>query len=329
MKLRLLILSVLCLLPAVLPAQNLDFNAVRSAEQLRRGVQAFHRGFYADSLVSLEKAISYQTSNQLAQRWLGRTLWKSGYEQEALRTWDQLVASGTGDQLMRNWISVTELRRGLGRELDNKAKWVVSAELDGNLRGGYAFKRPTSVRSRPDGSFWVVAFGSNEVLRFDPDFKLLSVVRGGLAGLDHPYDVAEADDGTLYISEYGANRIAKCTPAGEKIATFGQTGRTDGMLVGPQYLALDGKGYLWVTDWGNSRVVRYDLDGRFVQSISGINGPTGIAVNDDRLYVSERATKRILVYDLSGNPLGTLGDDVLSGPEGISFTPDGMLMVAD
>jgi len=230
---------------------------------------------------------------------------------------------------MRNWISVTELRRGLGRELDNKAKWVVSAELDGNLRGGYAFKRPTSVRSRPDGSFWVVAFGSNEVLRLNPDFKLLSVVRGGLAGLDHPYDVAEADDGTLYISEYGANRIAKCTPAGEKIATFGQTGRTDGMLVGPQYLALDGKGYLWVTDWGNSRVVRYDLDGRFVQSISGINGPTGIAVNDDRLYVSERATKRILVYDLSGNPLGTLGDDVLSGPEGISFTPDGMLMVAD
>jgi len=252
-KLRLLIASLVCLLPAVLPAQTLDFNAVRSAEQLRRGVQAFHRGFFGDALVSLEKAISYQTSNSLAQRWLGRTLWKSGYEQEALRTWNQLVASGAGDQLTRNWISVTELRRGLGRELDSEAKWVVSAQLDGNLKGGYSFKRPTSVRSRADGSFWVVAFGSNEVLRFDPDFKLLSVVRGGLPGLDHPYDVAEADDGILYISEYGANRIAKCTPTGDKITTFGRTGRADGLLVGPQYLALDGKGYLWVTDWGNSR----------------------------------------------------------------------------
>jgi DNA-binding beta-propeller fold protein YncE len=328
-KLRPLIAFFFYLLPAVIPAQTLDFNAVRSAEQLRRGVQAFHRGFFSDAIVSLERAISYQSSNTLAQKWLGRTLWKSGYEQEAMRTWSQIVASNAGDPLLRDWISVTELRRGLGRDLDAKAKWVVSAELDGALKGGYAFRRPTSVRSRADGSFWVVAFGSNEVLRFDADFKLLGVVRGGLAGLDHPYDVAEASDGTLYISEYGANRVAKCTPAGDKITTFGGTGRANGKLVGPQYVALDGKGYLWVTDWGNSRVVRYDLDGNFIQAIDGIDGPTGIAVREDRLYVSEKTSKQILIYDLSGNPLSTLGDGVLTGPEGISFTPEGLLMVAD
>jgi DNA-binding beta-propeller fold protein YncE len=328
-NLRPLLASLLCLLPLAASAQNLDFNAVHSAEQLRRGVQAFHRGFYSDAIVSLEKAISYQSTNTLAQEWLGRTLWKSGFEQEAIRTWNPLVANGMGGALLRDWISVIELRRGLGREIDAKAKWVVSASLDGSLKGGYPFKRPTSVRARPDGSFWVVAFGSNEVLKFNPDFKLLEVVRGGLAGLDHPYDVAEADDGTLFISEYGANRIARCTAAGDKITTFGGTGRADGKLVGPQYLALDGRGYLWVTDWGNSRVVRYDLDGNFIQSIPGIDGPTGIAVHEDRLYVSAKSARQILVFDLSGNPLGSLGDGVLTGPEGISFTPDGMLMVAD
>jgi DNA-binding beta-propeller fold protein YncE len=318
-----------CVLPLVASAQALDFNAVHSAEQLRRGVQAFHRGFYSDAIVSLEKAISYQSSNTLAQEWLGRTLWKSGFEQEAIRTWNPLVANGVGGALLRDWISVIDLRRGLGREIDTKQKWVVSSSLDGSLKGGYPFKRPTSVRSRPDGSFWVVAFGSNEVLKFNADFKLLEVVRGGLAGLDRPYDVAEATDGTLFISEYGANRIAKCTPAGDKITTFGGTGRADGRLVGPQYLALDGRGYLWVTDWGNSRVVRYDLDGNFIQSIPGIDGPTGVAVHDDRLYVSSRTAKQVFIFDLSGNPLGSLGDGVLTGPEGISFTADGMLMVAD
>jgi hypothetical protein len=40
-------------------------------------------------------------------------------------------------------------------------------------------------------------------------------------------------------------------------------------------------------------------------------------------------SKQIFIYDLSGNPLGSLGDGVLTGPEGVSFTPDGMLMVAD
>ncbi|HVP18369.1 MAG TPA: hypothetical protein VMU36_05180 [Spirochaetia bacterium] len=329
MKLRSLVAFILCLLPAVLPAQNLDFNAVRSAEQLRRGVQAFHRGFYSDSIVSFEKAISYKPSNAFAQNWLGRTLWKSGFEQEALRTWSQLEASGAGDSLLRGWINVVGLRRGLGREIDNNAKWVVSSELDGSLKGGYTFRRPTSVRPRSDGSFWVVAFGSNEVLRFDADFKLLAALRGGLAGFDHPYDLQEAPDGTLFVSEYGANRIAKCTPTGDTITTFGARGRGDGMLLGPQYLALDGKGYLWVTDWGNARVVRYDLDGRFIQSISGIEGPTGIAVREDRLYVSEKSAKQILVYDLSGNRVGTLGDGTLTGPEGMTFTPDGMLLVAD
>ena len=329
MKLRSLVAFSLSLLPVVLPAQNLDFNAVRSAEQLRRGVQAFHRGFYSDALVSFEKAISYKASNSLAQRWLGRTLWKSGFEQEAIRTWNQLVASNAGDALLRDWITVIGLRRGLGRELDSKAKWVVSAELNGNVAGGYAFKRPTSVRARADGTFWVVAFASNEVLRFDGDFKLLAALRGGVAGFDHPYDVQETDDGTLFVSEYGANRVAKCKPDGDKITTFGGTGQGDGMLVGPQYLALDGRGYLWVTDWGNSRVVRYDLDGKYIQAIPGIQSPTGIAVRDDRLYISEKSSRRIVIYDLSGNYLNTIGEDVLAGPEGISFTSDGQLLVAD
>ncbi len=329
MKLRSLVGLAFCLLPAILPAQNLDFASVRSEEQLRRGVQAFHRGFSSDSIVSLEKAISYKPSNVLAQRWLGRVLWKSGFEQEAIRIWSRLVATGAGDPLLREWITVVGLRRGVGREIDNNAKWVVSSELDGSLKGGYPFKRPTGVRALPDGTFLVAAFGSNEVLRFDADFRLLAVLRGGLDGFDHPYDVEEAPDGTLFVSEYGADRIAKCNAAGDKIATFGHAGRGDGMLIGPQYLALDGRGYLWVTDWGNSRVVRFDLDGGYIQSISGIDSPTGIAIYEDRLYVSEKSAKHILVYDLSGNFLGTLGDGTLTGPEGLAFTPDGMLLVAD
>jgi DNA-binding beta-propeller fold protein YncE len=94
-------------------------------------------------------------------------------------------------------------------------------------------------------------------------------------------------------------------------------------------MTLDSRGYLWVTDWGNSRVVRFGMDGSFIQSIPGINGPTGIAAHEDRLYVSEKAGKRILVYDLNGNLLGTLGEGTLDQPEGISFTASGRLLVAD
>lgn len=329
MKLRALFVCLLCLHPPLLPAQTIDFNAVRSAEQLRAGVQAFHRGFYNDALISLEKSISYQSANSLAQIWLGRAQWKSGYEQEALRTWQQVLDSGRGSALVRDWVDVLTLRRGLGRELAGKSTWVVSSELDGTLKGAYPFRRPTSVRARADGTFWLVAFGSNEILHFDANFRLLEVLRGGLPGFDRPYDVAEADDGSLYVSEYGANRIARCNPRGEKIATFGRAGSAAGSLLGPQYMTIDRRGYLWVTDWGNSRVVRFTLDGVYVQTITGITGPTGIAAWEDRLYVSTKTGKRILVYDLNGNPLSTLGEGTLQDPEGISFSNTGTLLVAD
>jgi len=328
-KLRTLLVCLLCLQGAFLPAQTIDFNAVRSAEQLRAGVQSFHRGFFNDAWVSLEKAISYQPSNALAELWLGRAQWKSGYEQEALRTWQQALDSGKGGPLVRDWVDVVTLRRGLGAELAGPSTWVVSAELDGQARGAYPFRRPTSVRPRPDGSFWVAAFGSNEVLHFDANFRLIETLRGGLAGFDRPYDVAEAPDGSLFVSEYGANRISRCDARGEKTLTFGKTGSGDGELLGPQYLAIDQRGYLWVTDWGNARVVRFTLDGAFVQSITGVGGPTGIAAFEDRLYVADRPGKRVLVYDLNGNWLATLGEGTLQAPEGLSFSPAGTLLVAD
>ena len=131
MKPRSLLVCVLCLHRALLPAQTLDFNTLRSAEQLRAGVQAFHRGFYNDAWVSLEKSITLQPTNTLAQLWLGRTQWKSGYEQEALRTWQQVLDAGGGDPVVRDWVDVLTLRRGLGADLAGPATWVVSAQLDG------------------------------------------------------------------------------------------------------------------------------------------------------------------------------------------------------
>jgi hypothetical protein len=86
---------------------------------------------------------------------------------------------------------------------------------------------------------------------------------------------------------------------------------------------------LWVTDWGNARVVRFSKDGTFMQALPGINGPTGIAAHEDRLYVAEKNAKRVRIFDLNGNELGSVGSGTLEDPEGLSFTDDGLLLVAD
>ncbi len=312
-----------------LPAQEIDLDAARSEAELRAGVQAFHRGLLNESIVAFEKAVSYQPSAAIARNWLGRALLRSGYEQQAARTWESLVQAGGGGALLRDQLAVLRMRSGLGRELAKPGPFAVSARLEGAARGGHPFRRPTSVRPRADGSFFVVAFGSNEVLRYDANFRLSAALTGGLEGYDKPWDVLEAADGTLYISEYGGNRIARCGPGGERISSFGKKGRGNGALLGPQYLAADGRGYLYVTDWGNSRVAKFAVDGTWILNVAGLSGPTGVAVRDERLYVSERAAKRVSVFDLDGNPLATLGEGVLTGPEGLSFTRRGTLLVAD
>jgi DNA-binding beta-propeller fold protein YncE len=322
-----------CLLLAALPffaaAQTVDRDAAAAEENFRYGVQAFHRGYYNDAVVSLEKALSYKPSYDAARLWLGRTLLKSGYEQEALRTWEQLASAGKATPLLSEQMQILRLQSGVGRDAPGQRVYAVSSELDGSLAGGSAFKRPSAVRALPDGSFLVVAFGSNQVLHFDVNSRLLESLRGGLDGFDRPFDAAVLADGRILVSEYGGDRIALCRADGEKIRTFGKRGRGNGMLLGPQYLAVDGKGYFYVTDFGNARVSKFDTEGNWVLSFPGLAAPTGICVRGDQVFVAERSAKRIAVFDPSGNPLRTFGEGVLAAPEGLSCTEDGRLLVCD
>ncbi len=225
MKIAALAACLAAALAVTLPGQQLDLPGMRSEQQFRGGVQAYHRGFYGDSIVSLEKALSFKPSNALAQAWLGRALWKSGFEQEAVRSWERLENAGLGGGVIRDWIQTVKLRTGTARETPRIPRLAVSAELDGNLRGEYPLRRPTSVRPRADGSFYVAAFGSNEIVLMDANFRVRESLRGGLGGWDKPYDVLETADGTLFVSEYGGNRITKCNARGERLKSFGRTGR--------------------------------------------------------------------------------------------------------
>jgi hypothetical protein len=319
----------LTLASPLLIAQNFDIQAARSDEQLRWGIQAYHRGFYSDAMVSLQKSLSILPSNTLAQTWLGRVYFKSGFEQEALATWERMERAGTADDIVRNWTQVIRQRSGTDRDLSRKPVFVVNAELDAGMAGGHPFKRPTSVRSLADGSFYLTAFGTNEVLHYDANFRFLETLRGGLEGFNGPFDVLDMGNGNLYVSEYRGNVISRWNAKGERLKNIGGTGRGEGQLLGPQYLAADGKGFLYVTDWGNARVNKYDLDGNFILSIPGLSGPSGIVVHEDRVFISENGKKRVSIYDPNGNFLRSLGEGTLRSPEGLSFTPEGRLLVAD
>ncbi len=335
-KEKLFILALLSVFTIGLPALDFDMDRAKAEENFRWGVRAFHNGYYNDSVLSLEKALSYKPSSTLTRIWLGRSLYKSGFEEAALNEWKYLLDSGQGDSLLRNRVQVISYRRELGRELEQGDRYVISNEIDANRNDYYPLKRPTSVHIRKDGTVYVVAFGSNEIVILDANNQVKDILRGGLEGFDRPFDLLEVEGRYLFISEYGRNQVVKCTLQGDKIKKFAGKGRDKGMLLGPQYLATDGKGYIYVTDWGNARVNKYDLEGNFILSFgrgitpsSRLDGPTGIAIQGKFVYVSDRRRKRIEVFDLSGNFLHSFGEDFLTGPEGMTFKNHDTLMIAD
>ena len=320
-------------------AQGIDMEAVQASEDFRWGLRAFHSGNFEDSILSLEKSLSRKPQDLRTRYWLASALYRAGFEDAALAEWRYLLEQEPGNTVVDNTIDVLTYRRGLGGQLEEPSPFVVADVIDGNDRNTYPLQRPSSVWIREDGSVYVVAFASNEVLLLDANNAVQRVFQGGLRGFDRPYDCLEAEDPDtgqrfMFIAEYGRNQVQKMNLRGDRVLLIGGRGNAPGQLLGPQYLSTDGRGYLYVSDWGNGRVNKYDFSGNFVLSIgegSGLRlgGPTGIACREEQLFVADSSGKRIVVYDHSGNFLYSFGEGVLSGPEGIAFFDSDHLLVID
>ncbi len=324
--------AILLILPRTAFAQP-EVASLRSLEEMQWGVRAFHSAAFNNAILSLERAISLDTTNLLARQWLGRALYRNGLEEEALAEWRFVAAKGGGGAALEALIGTVASRRSLQRVLAPHESYSLVSSIEATDRRDPRLGKPTAVRARSDGTFYVVSYTSTQIQRLDSNFSVVGIVRGGLQGFNRPFDIVESDEGQLFVSEYGANQVTRCSPSGERLATIGGSGVAPGRLLGPQYLATDSRGYLYVSEYGNRRVSKFDTEGNFVLTIGtrgpgfpGLEEPTGIAVQDDRLYVADRSRGVLQVFDLTGNYMGAVGS--LREPEGVHAAGGGRLLVA-
>jgi hypothetical protein len=164
---------------------------------------------------------------------------------------------------------------------------------------GYSFAH--AVRVDRDDNVWTVDEGTNVILKYAPDGKLLMV----LGKRPDPIEQLALMPGTAPYS--GANRPY----------SFHR----------PTDVTWDPQGNIFVSDgYTDSRIVKYDKNGRFIKSMgtrgSGVNQfntPHGItADNQGNIYVADRGNSRIVVLD---NNLGwTKTYDHVGAPWGICMT---------
>jgi DNA-binding beta-propeller fold protein YncE len=102
----------------------------------------------------------------------------------------------------------------------------------------------------------------------------------------------------------------------------------------PRDGAVDGKGRLWIADFGMSRLRIFDAEGGYLggwggkgAGTFGLREPCGVAIRGDDVYVADTWNGRIQHFTLAGEWMSTASG--LYGPRGVAVAADGSVWVTD
>jgi sugar lactone lactonase YvrE len=129
-------------------------------------------------------------------------------------------------------------------------------------------------------------------------------------------------DGRIYVVQGIGSQVSAIDPDTAEIEVIEPKG---GGIVGPDDLAFDVRGNLYVTEVMDGRVSVREPNGRTRVLRDDLPNANGITFFQDRLFVDEcREGGRLLELDLNGGPPKVLLED-LPLPNALAPGPDGML----
>lgn len=305
-----------------------------ASEEFRRGVQAYYKGAYNEAIVLFEKALSYLPNDNLILEWLGKAYYQSGMEGIALSYWKIASENGYGGLLLENKMEIIRERRVTGVSNEQLMRLSETGSFPGQFEDKLFFSGPISALPNSDGTVWITAYNSNQLLKININGLIIDRITGPLTGFDRPLDIVRMSDGNLLVSESAGNRLSLLDKKGHFIKHIGSRGRDVGQMVGPQYIALDSMDRIFVTDIGNRRVDVFDKDGNGLfffgnktSNFEGLKYPTGIAIYRDSVYVADESTGCIYEFDLSGNFIQNLVEkETFKKPEALKIWQDSIIL---
>lgn len=296
-----------------------------ASEEFRRGVQAYYRCAFNDAIVQFERALTHLPNDNLILDWLGKAYYKSGLEGSALSYWQTASGNGYGGLLLENKIEIVRDRRVTGDSSEKFMRLSEAGAFPGDFNGNQIYSGPVSVLTNYDGTMWIAAYNSNEIILMNQNGVVIDRVTGPVNGFDRPSDIIRLHDGNILVAEHAGDRLALLNQNARFIKYIGAKGRALGQMVGPLYLAQDYLERIYATDYGNRRVDVFDKDGEPLFSFGGaqsgfqgLKGPTGIAVSDESVFIADDQAGSIYEFDRAGNFIRELVEPgSFSKPEGI------------
>jgi streptogramin lyase len=172
---------------------------------------------------------------------------------------------------------------------------------------------------------------------YDEKGKFLRSLGEGLFTHPHGLRIDKHDD--LWTTDDVNHLVLKLSPDGHVLLVLGRKdvgAEADWLFNRPADVAFGKNGEIYVADgYGNSRVVKFDRDGRFLKAWGSygtapgeFNLPHTIVVDqNDKVYVGDRENKRIEIFDADGNFLTQWTD--VGYPYGLVITADRHIWMVD
>ena len=210
-------------------------------------------------------------------------------------------------------------------------------------QGLYGMNVAQAVRVDSQDNIWIVDTGSSQVIKLNPDGRVLLVMgrkpealnvpaaapagaggRGGAAGagtpgdtFNRPTDVAWDAAGNIFVADgYGNSRIAKFDKNGKFLKSAGARGTDPGQFDTPTALAVDARGIVYVAERGNNRIQVLDNDLNPKMQIGNVGSPWALCITSGThqyLYSSNSNSSdnldhgEIYKLELDGKVLGQFG----------------------
>ena len=154
----------------------------------------------------------------------------------------------------------------------------------------YAWSFAHTVKVDKDDNIWVTDKGSDMVIKFNPEGRVVMVfgrkqeasdegteplkhVKPPLPPVDGMFrqvtDVAWDAAGNAYITDgYINSRVAKIDKDGNWLKSWGEPGDQSGQFNTPHSIAIDAHDSIYVADRGNRRIQVFDTDGKFLRQFT-------------------------------------------------------------
>ncbi len=175
------------------------------------------------------------------------------------------------------------------------------------------FKNPNAIDVDKFGYFYVVDSGNNRIQKFDASGKF--ILQWGSLGsgdglFNSPKDIAFDEDNNVYVADPENDRIQKFTATGKFIEQwnkFSMRNRVEipyGNIISLAY-DNDRLGYLLALNQKDKTIIRFELDGDYVDTVNlnpqGECVPVRIKADnvdniDEYIFVADQAGNRILRY---------------------------------